>query len=107
MQRLAKDIFSIHSTYADSLLTLQLVYTETNMVLCEFERTIRDAQKVPEWIEKYKRHLLEEGNAFYYALEGFAVFFEIEYKGKSANEVVNFINLKIQELEDRGEQSND
>lgn len=107
MQRLAKDIFSIHSTYVDSLLTLQLVYTETTMVLCEFERTVRDAQKVPEWIVKYKKHLLEEGNAFYYALEGFAEFFEVDYKGKSVNEVVNFINLKIQEFKDRGELSND
>lgn len=107
MQRLAKDIFSIHSTYVDSLLTLQLVYKETNMVLCEFERTVRDEQKVPEWIEKYKKHLLEEGNAFYYALEGFAEFFEIEYKGKSVNEVAKLINLKIQEFKDRGELSND
>ncbi|WP_427107951.1 hypothetical protein [Lysinibacillus xylanilyticus] len=107
MQRLAKDIFSIHSKYVDSLLTLQLVYTETNMVLCEFERTVRDAQMVPEWIEQYKRHLLEENNAFNYALEGFADFFEVDYKGKSANEVAKLINYKIQELKNRGELSND
>lgn len=107
MQRLAKDIFSIHSTYEDNLLTLGLVYTETNMVFCEFERTVKDAQKVPEWIEQYKRHLLEENNAFYYALEGFADFFRIDYKGESANEVVKLINYKIQELKDRGELGND
>ncbi|MGA3600756.1 MULTISPECIES: hypothetical protein [Lysinibacillus] len=107
MQRLAKDIFSIHSTYVDSLLTLQLVYKETDMVLCEFERTVRDAQKVPEWIDRYKRHLLEENNAFYYALEGFADFFEVDYTRESANEVAKLINLKIQELKNRGELSND
>lgn len=107
MQRLAKDIFSIHSTYVDSLLTLQLVYTETNMVLCEFERTVRDAQLVPEWIEQYKRHLLEENNAFYYALEGFADFFEVDYKRKSVNEVAKLINYKIHELKNRGDLSND
>jgi len=107
MQRLAKDIFSIHSIYVDSLLTLQLVYKETNMVLCEFERMVRDAQLVPEWIEQYKRHLLEENNAFYYALEGFADFFVVDYKGKSANEVAKLINYKIHELKKRGELSND
>lgn len=99
-----KPKYFIRSKYADGHLLLEAVHAETDIVFHNYQIIAENEQDANFTIEAYKRFMSKNDNALRFMALHLADILEVDYKGKSANEVAFLIVAKIKESDIRGEQ---
>lgn len=102
-----QDMYTIRSRHIDSLLILEAIHTDTDTVFHIYETEVASERDVSNTLEAYKRFMAMNNNYLRMITRYLASFFEVDYRGKTMNEVAKLIDLKIADLKERGELGED